>query len=414
MSTPTATSQYQQQYEEARLRGLDLDMTRGKPCADQLDLSAPLLAGVGAEYLARDGTDCRNYGCADGLADVKRLYASYLGVGIDEILMGDNSSLSLMHDVVAQALLRGVPGSDGPWAGTGARFLCPVPGYDRHFSICEHLGIEMVTVPLGSEGPDLETVARLAGEDERIKGIFCVPRYSNPTGITYSDATVRGLASMETAAKDFRIIWDNAYAVHHLYPNPAPLTNILDECKRAGNSQRPLLFGSTSKITLAGAGLAMVGASEVNLADLRLFRSKQSIGPDKLSELSHLRFLPDLAAIENHMQNHADILRPKFEAVLMILDERLGPHGVATWTRPRGGYFISLETREGCASEVIDLAAQAGVRLTPAGATFPYGRDPKDTNIRLAPSYPSIEELREATGILALSILIVSEQKGFL
>ena len=404
-------------FEEACRRRLDLDMTRGKPSPEQLDLSSPLLTRLDSgNYRSPDGTDCRNYGGVDGLTEVKGLYAAYLGVGIDEILIGDNASLSLMHDVLAQALLRGVPPGQEPWSRVegGARFLCPCPGYDRHFAICEYLGIEMIPVDMRDDGPDLEAVARATRSDNRVKGIFCVPRYSNPTGITYSQRVVQGLARLETAAPDFRIIWDNAYAVHHLYDDPPPLANILAECKAAGCPDRPLLFGSTSKITLAGAGLSMVGGSEANIADIRFFRSKQTIGPDKLNQLRHLRFLPDLSSIEAHMHKHAEILRPRFEEVLTILEAELGPHDVASWSRPRGGYFISVDTNDGCAKEVIELAAQAGVGLTPAGATFPYGRDPRDRNIRLAVSFPPLDELREATRILALSILIVSQRKGFL
>jgi len=261
-------------------------------------------------------------------------------------------------------------------------------------------------------GPDVEAVARHCASDPSIKGMFCVPRYSNPTGITYSAETVRALAEMKTAAEDFRIIWDNAYAVHHLYPDPAPLADILDHCRRAGHADRPLIFGSTSKITLAGAGLAMMGGSPDNAAAYRLFRNNRTIGPDKLNELRHLRFLPDMETIDRHMQQHAEILRPKFEAVLAILDAELGELGIATWTRPRGGYFISVDTEDGCARQVVELAAEAGVRLTPAGATFPYGEDPRDRNIRLAPSYPPIEDLRQATQVLALAIQLVSARRG--
>jgi DNA-binding transcriptional MocR family regulator len=412
---PTAlSSTLEDRFAAACDRGLDFDLTRGKPSAEQLDLSSPLLEAVGPDdYLSADGIDCRNYGGLEGLPEVRALYAQYLGVQADEILIGDNASLSLMHDVISQALLRGVPGGAGPWSGQSVRFLCPTPGYDRHFSICEYLGIEMIAIDMKNDGPDLDAIERMV-EDDTVKGLFCVPRYSNPTGITYSSEVVRRLAAMNTAAPDFRIIWDNAYAVHHLYPDPEPLADILEECKRSGHPNRPLLIGSTSKITLAGSGLSMIAASAENLADLKLFRSRQTIGPDKINLLRHIRFLPDLAAIEAHMRRHAEILRPKFELVQSILDEELSTWNLVTWTRPRGGYFISLDSPPGCAREIIGLAAEAGVRLTPAGATFPLGHDPQDRNIRLAPSFPPLDELREATRILTLAILLVCERKGLL
>jgi len=404
------TEAARERYEELSDLGLELDMTRGKPCGEQLDLSAPLLEALDDPFTP-SGVDCRNYGGLDGIDELARIWAPYLGVRPEDLFFGDNSSLTLMHDVLVQALLRGVPGGQGPWRnGKPVKVLCPVPGYDRHFSICQYLGIEMVPVAMGEHGPDLDEVRAKVAEDDRIKAIFCVPRYSNPTGVTYSEETVHGLATMDTAAHDFRIIWDNAYAGHHLYPDPEPLVPMLEACRKARREDRVLVFGSTSKITLAGAGLSMVAGSADNLADLRMWRSKQSIGPDKITQLRHLHFLPDTRAIETQMQRHADILRPKFEAVLEILDEELGGRDVATWTRPRGGYFISLDTRDRCAKRTVDLAAFAGVRLTPAGATFPHGRDPRDRNIRLAPSFPSIEELRQATRVLAVSILLASEK----
>ena len=403
-------------FEEACDQGLDLDLTRGKPSSAQLDLSAPLLEGFGDDGVrSREGLDCRNYGGVEGLQEVREIYAPLLGVEAEELVVGDNASLSLMHDVIAQALLRGVVGGDGPWRDCHPpRFLCPVPGYDRHFSICEYLGVEMLPVPMTDDGPDLDVVRKLVATDDSVKGIFCVPRYSNPTGITYSDEVVRGLARLRTAAPDFRIIWDNAYAVHHLYPDPQPLLGILDECRVAGCPHRPLLFASTSKITFAGAGLSLVGADEANLADLRLWRAKQSIGPDKLNQLRHARFLPSFEAVEDHMSKHADILRPKFEAVLAILEQDLGDLGVATWSRPRGGYFIALDLPDGCARAVVERARRAGVRLTPAGATFPYGRDPRDRNLRLAPSFPPLEELVEATRVLTLAIRLEASANGLL
>ncbi len=408
MPTAIDVESLSNRYEEVKAKNLDLDMTRGKPSPEQLDLSNALLTNLGVDdYRSPGGVDCRNYGGLEGLPELREIWAPYLGVSAEQLLIGDNASLSLMHDVVAQAMLRGVPGGSGPWTADGpVRFLCPSPGYDRHFGICEHLGIEMIPVDMGPDGPDLEQVLGYVSDDARIKGIFCVPRYSNPTGVTYSDDTVRALAGMPTAAPDFRIIWDNAYAGHHLYDTPDPLLDLLPACREAGNEERALIFGSTSKITFAGSGLALMAAGGRNLEELRRFRSKQTIGPDKLNQLRHLRFLPDVQAVEDHMKRHAALLRPRFEAVLDILDEELAGAGVATWSRPRGGYFISLDTQDHCATSVVARAAQAGVRLTPAGATFPGGHDPRDRNIRLAPSFPSLDDLRQATRVLCISILL--------
>lgn len=405
-----------ERYEAARALKLDLDMTRGKPSPQQLDLSNTLLTNLGeGDFRSPGGVDCRNYGGLEGLPELRAIWAPYLGVSPDELLIGDNASLSLMHDVIAQAMLRGVPGGNGPWVSDApVRFLCPTPGYDRHFGICDHLGIEMVQVAMGPQGPDMDQVQTLAGQDPRIKGMFCVPRYSNPTGVTYSDETVNTLAAMAPAAADFRIVWDNAYAGHHLYDTPDPLANILDACRAAGNEERPWIFGSTSKITFAGSGLALMAAAGRNLEELRRFRTKQTIGPDKINQLRHLRMLPDGESIEALMRRHAALLRPRFEVVLEILDEELAAHGVAQWSRPRGGYFISLDTPDGCASGVVKRSAEAGVRLTPAGATFPGGVDPRDRNIRLAPSFPGLDDLRQATRVLAICILLEAAERGHL
>ena len=413
MTTTLAHDALEQRYAAARRQALELDMTRGKPCAEQLDLSLPLLDCLGAnDYRALDGTDCRNYGGVDGLPEARRFFADILGTAPDEVIVGDNASLSLMYDVVSEAMRRGVPGGARPWTREPAvRVVCPAPCYDRHFALCEFLGAVTVPVTLGAGGPDLEEVSRLAADDPAVKAIFCVPRYSNPTGITYSADAVRALARMKTAAPDFRIVWDNAYAVHHLYPDPEPLANMLEECRAAGHPDRPLLFTSTSKITFAGAGISAIAGSDANMAWFRQARIKRTIGPDKLAQLRHVRFLPDRAALDAHMRRHASILRPKFEAVAEILERELGGLGVASWSRPRGGYFISLDVRDGGAAKVVAHAQEAGVKLTAAGATFPRGEDPRDRNIRIAPSMPSVEDIRQAMELVAVCVQRVSIAK---
>lgn len=385
---------------------LALDMTRGKPCREQLDLSLGLLDCLGhTDYRAADGTDCRNYGGLDGLPEARQLFADFLEVDPSEVIVGGNSSLTMMHDTIVQALLRGMHGGTGPWRTLPAvKFLCPSPGYDRHFAICEHLGIEMLTVDMTSEGPDMEQVEHLVASDASIKGIWCVPRYSNPTGITFSDAVVERLAHMHTAALDFRIFWDNAYAVHHLTNTPDPLRNVLAVCTAAGNPDRVLVFGSTSKVSFAGGGLAAMAGSGNNVRHIKAGMAIQTIGPDKLNQLRHVRFFRDMAGIEAHMRKHAAILRPKFTMVHEVLTRELEATGVAQWSRPNGGYFISLDTLDGCAKAVVAMAADAGVQLTQAGATFPYGRDPRDRNIRIAPSMPSIDEIERAMELVAICI----------
>jgi aspartate/methionine/tyrosine aminotransferase len=394
-------------------RGLTLDMTRGKPSAAQLDLSAALLSAVSpGEHRAADGTDCRNYGILDGLPEARRLFAGVLDVGPDEIIVAGNSSLALMHDAIVQAFHRPLPGAVAPWrALPSLKFLCPSPGYDRHFAICEHLGIAMQTVEMRADGPAMDEVENLAASDPTVKGIWCVPKYSNPTGVTFSDRVVERLARMRTAAPDFRVFWDNAYAIHPLAGAADPLRNLLRAAAEAGNPDRPFVFGSTSKVTFAGAGVAMVAASAANLAFLKTGMSIQTIGPDKLNQLRHVRFFPDLAAIHAHMQKHAALLKPKFDMVHEILERELAGTGVAEWSRPRGGYFVSLDVPDGCAKRVVALAAEAGVELTAAGATFPHGRDPRDRNIRIAPSLPPLEEIRQATELLAICIQLAAIEK---
>lgn len=399
-----------QRYQAFKDQGLKLNMTRGKPAPEQLDLSNTMFSLVnGDSFYAADGTDCRNYGILDGLPEAKTFFAEYLEVGTDEILIGGNASLNLMYDAMARAVLFGVPGGDQPWGKLETvKWLCPSPGYDRHFNVCKDLGIEMITVGMDDNGPDMAEVKRLAAADPSIKGIWCVPRYSNPTGITYSDEVVEGLASMETAAADFRIFWDNAYHAHHLVDNPRPLKNILEACKAAGNDDRVYIFGSTSKITFAGAGIAVMGASKANLAHVKAHLSMQTIGSDKLNQLRHLKFFGDVDGLREHMRKHAAILKPKFDAVDEVLTAELAGLDMASWSKPEGGYFVSLDTRPGLAQKVVALAAEAGVQLTGAGATFPYKKDPNNCNIRIAPSLPGLDEIKTAMEIVAVCIKIAS------
>lgn len=393
-------------YHEFQSRRIGLDMTRGKPCPEQLELSLGLLDCLGrGDYKAMDGSDCRNYGGLDGLPEAKALFAEYMGVEPEEIIIGGNSSLSLMHDVMTWAWAFGTAGGSSPWCRQApVRFLCPSPGYDRHFSICEHLGIEMIPVGLSGDGPDMDAVEALAAADPSIKGIWCVPKYSNPTGEVYSDEVVERLARMPASAENFRILWDNAYAYHHLNAGPTPLADILTACRSAGNPDRVLLFGSTSKISFAGSGLAFMAGSKANMAWARHHLGFQTIGPDKFNQLRHVRFFRNMDGIAGHMQRHAAILKPKFDVVQEVLAGELGGRGIAEWTRPTGGYFISINTHDGCARRVVQLAAEAGVKLTPAGSTYPYRKDPCDRNIRIAPSFPSVADIRTATEVLAVSL----------
>jgi DNA-binding transcriptional MocR family regulator len=393
-------------YDAAQARRLALDMTRGKPCPEQLDLSLAMFEST--DYRADDGTDCRNYGVLEGLPEARRLFAELLEVDPTEVLVGGNSSLALMHDAIVQALLSGTPDAP-PWRREPSiKFLCPSPGYDRHFAICQRYGIDMLPIAMAEDGPDMDAVEERAAADASVKGIWCVPRYSNPTGVTYSESVVERLASMPTAAKDFRIFWDNAYAVHHLVERPPRLANILGACRAAGHPERPLIFTSTSKISFAGAGVAAMACSATNLRNLLAGLSIQTIGHDKLNQLRHVRFFKDAAGIAAHMRKHAAILKPKFDAVDEILSRELGDTGVATWSRPQGGYFISLDVPDGCAARVVKMAASAGAKLTQAGATFPYGKDSRDRNIRLAPSLPGLDEIRQAMELVALCVQLAA------
>ncbi|MES1177646.1 MAG: aminotransferase class I/II-fold pyridoxal phosphate-dependent enzyme [Myxococcales bacterium] len=405
----------EQRYNAFKAQGLKLDMTRGKPSSEQLDLASKLTVALAeTDYKGSDGSDGRNYGGLDGLPEMKAIFAEMLGAPAAQVVVGGASSLTLMHDTVVRALLHGVPGGSAPWARGAVKFICPSPGYDRHFAICEHHGIEMVTVALNDDGPDMAEVERLVASDPTIKGMWCVPKYSNPTGTTYSDSVVKRLASMKTAAPDFRLFWDNAYAVHDLYPEGDKLANVLTACVEAGHPDRAVVFGSTSKISFAGAGVAALASSPANIADVKRHSSIQTIGPDKLNQLRHVRFFKDYAGVLAHMQKHAELLRPKFEAVTEAFQKELGGKGVATWTKPRGGYFVSLDTLDGCAAEVVRLADAAGVKLTAAGATYPYGKDPRDRNIRIAPSMPPLSQVRSAMEVVTVCVLLASLKKlGF-
>lgn len=398
-------------YRSFKQKNLKLDMSRGKPCPEQLELSSGLLNCLNGNYKAEDGTDCRNYGGVEGLPEARRLFAECFGVKPEEIIIGGNSSLTLMHDIVARALIFGVDESEQPWGGEPIKFLCPSPGYDRHFAICEFFKIQMIPIKIHHDGPDMDQVEKLVATDETIKGIWCIPKYSNPTGITYSDQVVERLARMKTKASDFRIFWDNAYAVHHLTEQPDPLKDILQTCKEAGNPDRVYIFGSTSKISFAGSGIAIVAASEKNINKFKKQLSIQTIGPNKINQLQHVRFFKNYNNIKSHMKKHAAIIKPKFDLVLDILQSELGDKKIAYWSKPNGGYFISLNTLEGCAKKVVSMAAEVGIIFTKAGATFPYGKDPLDQNIRIAPTFPPLDELQTAMEILTICIQIVSIKK---
>jgi len=404
-------SQAERRYQEFKARGLKLDMTRGKPSTEQLDLAGALFTNLPEQdYKSSDGVDTRNYGGLDGIPEMKAIFAEMLETTPAQVIVGGNSSLQMMHDTIVRALLHGVPDGTGPWIGQQPKFLCPSPGYDRHFAICQHHGIEMIVVDMDEHGPDMDQVERLVASDASIKGMWCVPKYSNPTGVTYTSDVVRRIASMKTAAPDFRLFWDNAYAVHDLYDEGDALANVLSAAAAAGHPNRPYVFASTSKISFAGAGIAAMAASPANVADAKKHAAIQTIGPDKVNQLRHVRFFKDFAGLRAHMKKHGGLLRPKFEAVVRIFESELGGKGIASWTKPRGGYFISLDTREGCAAEVVRLADEAGVKLTGAGATFPYGKDPHNRNIRIAPSLPPLSQVEEAMQVVAVCVELASER----
>ena len=402
-------------YNEFKARGLALNLTRGKPASAQLDLSSALLALPGLDdYSAADGTDCRNYGGLQGLPEARRLFSGLMGAPADQVVVANNSSLALMHDAVTFALLKGTCDSTAPWsAEREIAFLCPVPGYDRHFRICEDYGIRMIPVPLLDDGPDMDEVERLAAGDASIKGIWCMPKYSNPTGTVYSEAVTERLAAMRTAAPDFRVFWDNAYAVHHLTPERVGIANILELSARFGHPNRPFVFASTSKITFAGAGLALFAASPANVKWLLARWTPRTIGPDKINQLRHVRFLRDESGIADLMERHRAIIAPKFAAVLDVFASMLSHTPDVSWTTPRGGYFISLSVPRGCARRVVQIAKDAGIELTPAGATHPYGKDPDDRAIRIAPTFPELVDVRQAAEGVAWSVLMaVAESRA--
>lgn len=402
-----------ERYTEFQSRQITLDMTRGKPCAEQLDLALGMIEGdIGKAYLTPDGLDCRNYGGLDGIPAAKLLFADYMGVEPGELILGGNSSLNMMHDTILRAMVKGVTDSTPPWGQLPkVKFLCPSPGYDRHFFICEYLGIEMIPIDMLENGPDMDTVEDLVAADGDIKGIWCVPKYSNPTGAVYSDEVVKRLANMKTRAADFRIFWDNAYAVHYLTDSPAPLKSILEACKQAGDPERVFMFGSTSKISFAGSGLAIMAGSQKNMQWVTNQLAFQTIGPDKLNQLRHTLFFKDMSGIESHMEKHAVILKPKFDAVQRILANEVEGKNIASWSKPQGGYFVSIDTLDGCASAVIKMAAGAGVKLTPAGSAFPYKNDPLDRNIRIAPTFPPLDDVQVAMELVAVCIQLVSLDK---
>ena len=407
-------SELEAQFDEVKAKNLKLDMSRGKPSTEQLNLSMDMMDVLksDSDLVCEEGVDCRNYGVLDGIAEAKQLLADMMEVPKDNIVIFGNSSLNVMYDTIARSMTHGVMGST-PWAKLDkVKFLCPVPGYDRHFAITEYFGIEMINVPMTPTGPDMDMVEELVSTDPAIKGIWCVPKYSNPQGITYSDETVHRFAKLNPAAEDFRIFWDNAYCVHHLYEDKQDyLIEILMECKKAGNPDMVYKFSSTSKISFPGSGIAAMAASDANLEDIRSTMRVQTIGHDKVNQLRHVRFFGDIHGIVEHMKKHADILRPKFDTVLSVLESELGGLEIGSWIAPRGGYFISLDALDGCAKAIVAKAKEAGVVMTGAGATFPYGKDPHDSNIRIAPSYPTVEELKVATKIFVLSVKLVSIDK---
>lgn len=407
-------SELEAKFEEKKAYGLQLDMSRGKPSTSQLDISLGLLDALTSKsgFLASDGLDCRNYGGLDGIPEAKQLMAEMMGTAPEHVIVFGNASLSIMYDSISRSYTHGVLGNT-PWCKLDKiKFLCPVPGYDRHFAITERFGIEMINIPMTQDGPDMDLVEDLVNHDETVKGIWCVPKYSNPQGINYSDDTVRRFANLKPAAKDFRIYWDNAYVIHHLYEDhQAEILDIISECEKAGNPDIVYEFASTSKVSFSGAGIAALAASKANLDDIKKQLTIQTIGYDKINQLRHVTYFKNLEGLKEHMKKHANEMRPKFEAVLDVLEEELADTGIASWEKPYGGYFISFEAMEGCAKKIVAKCKEAGVTLTGAGATYPYGKDPKDSNIRLAPSFPNLQELAQATDLFVLCVKLVSIEK---
>lgn len=402
------------EYEEVKGKGLKLDMSRGKPSASQLDMEMDFMDTLNGDTPLKTeaGVDCRNYGLMDGIPEAKKLMGDMIGVPAENVIIFGNASLTIMYDTVARSMMFGVMGST-PWCKLDkVKFLCPVPGYDRHFAITEQFGIEMINVPMTKDGPDMDLVEKLVSGDEAIKGIWCVPKYSNPQGITYSDETVKRFAALKPAAKDFRIFWDNAYAIHDIYEDKSDsLLEILSECEKAGNPDMVYEFCSTSKVTFPGSGISAVASSKANLEYFKKTMTIQTIGYDKVNQLRHVKYFKDINGMKEHMKKHAAIMRPKFEAVLEVLEKELAGLEIGSWVKPNGGYFISFDALDGCAKEIVNKCKEAGVVLTGAGATYPYKKDPKDSNIRLAPTFPTPEELELATDLFVLCVKLVSVNK---
>ena len=401
------------QYNNFKSLGLKLDMSRGKPSPQQLDLSMDMMNCLSADdYKSENGMDCRNYGILDGIPEAKRLFADMIDVNADEVIVFGNSSLNIMFWTIQTAFTHGILGST-PWGKLDkVKFLCPVPGYDRHFAICEFFGIEMINIPMSEIGPDMDMIEKLVASDDSIKGIWCVPQYSNPQGICYSDETVKRFAALKPKAADFRIFWDNAYCVHHITDDTSRILSLLNEAKTVGNDNIAYIFGSTSKVTFSGSGVAVIGTSAENIASLKKALTVSTIGYDKINQLRHVRYFGNYDNILKHMNKHRELLEPRFNAVTETLEREITPCGeIGSWVKPKGGYFVSFNSMNGCAKRIVQLCAEAGVTLTNAGATFPYGKDPDDKNIRIAPSYPSIEELEKAMELFVICVKLASAEK---
>lgn len=403
-----------EQFKTEEAKGHSLNMARGKPGVSQLSLSMPMLnvINIDSDMNTLLGNDTRNYGDWDGIGECRRMMAGMLGVKKDHVIVCGNSSLNIMYDTVVRSMVKGVNGST-PWCRLDhVKFLCPVPGYDRHFKITEMFDIEMINIPMNEDGPDMDLVEQYVNNDASVKGIWCVPKYSNPTGITYSDEVVRRFANLKPKAEDFRIFWDNAYCIHHIYDEiQDEIPNIIEECEKAGNPNMVYVFGSTSKVSFPGSGVSAIATSLENMNFIKKYMTTQIIGHDKINQLRHVRFFKNIEGMKEHMKKHADLLRPKFEAVLNLLESELSGLGIGSWTKPRGGYFISFESMPGCAKAIVDKCAQLGMVLTDAGATFPYGKDPQDSNIRIAPSFPTPEEMVEATKLFVLCVKLAAVEK---